>query len=433
MHAVLFALHAGPLLKRGSTRPVGGMETRAWTFARALAADTNCECSFVVQSPWPLPRQRRQDGVRICPVAAPLWSLRKQVSERITRTPGFPGFQITAPHPALLWQIPLLATARSVRHIWKRIRGGPPRFAALPGDVFVTFGVNSTSAEVMAAAAQTGRPSVLCVAWDGDLSTDYLDHPERRNAYGDTGSVCRDVLQSATAIVVQTEWQQRALQERFHRSSTLIANPIDCSLWQRPSPPQSAKPDLPGADPYCLWAGRADTHHKFPERVFEIARDCPQVPFLMLLSGGDAAVSARLRRSAPPNVRIRGTVPFEEMPDVLRQAFAVINTSDQEGLPNLFLQAMASGVPILSLYAGEQLLTGSRGGLVAHGDRRQLARWIQAAQNGLLDAIDADAARDYVAQHHDISRQAQRLFNVLKETVDCHRAESAGEQATRPG
>jgi glycosyltransferase involved in cell wall biosynthesis len=52
---------------------------------------------------------------------------------------------------------------------------------------------------------------------------------------------------------------------------------------------------------------------------------------------------------ALPNVKYRGQVAPEEAGQVIANAAAFLSTSDAEGFPNTFLQAWASGTPIVSL------------------------------------------------------------------------------------
>jgi glycosyltransferase involved in cell wall biosynthesis len=430
LRVVLFAIHAWPVVEPRAVAPFGGAETRAWTFARSLAADPFVDCRFVVRTRSPLIRHHRQDGALIVPLPEPLWPIRLQVSKHVSRQSGFPGIRMNSWHPALIWQLPLLAAAYPFRQRRSRAGEPDPRYVRIPGDVFVTFGVNSTSAAVVASAAATDRPSVLCLAWDGDLSPEYLTNPQQRNRYGDTGELCVRTIHSATTIVTQTGWQQRVLLERFGRRSTVIANPIDLAEWDRRLNEDSTSSSAP--EKVCLWIGRADSHHKYPERVFRIAIKCPDSRFLMVISGGNETLAQSLRETAPPNVSFCGTVPFPEMPALFRQAFAILSTSEQEGLSNVFLQAVASGVPILSLTVGDEFLQNSRGGLVANGDEELLVSWIRQAQQGCLPDPDVDlvAARNYVIEQHDARRQATRFKEHLLETIRTHQSSESESEVS---
>src|SRR5690606_10689364 len=62
----MVALHALPAIDPSVARPVGGTETRAWTFARGLAQRECCDVSFVVRADRPR-EPFQQESVTIVP------------------------------------------------------------------------------------------------------------------------------------------------------------------------------------------------------------------------------------------------------------------------------------------------------------------------------------------------------------------------------
>ena len=87
------AYHAYPVIEPTAKGDYGGTETRAWLFARGLAAIAGLEVSFVVRSRRPLV-QRTYDGVRLIRRIAPLWWLRYRVASRVERVSRFPWLRI---------------------------------------------------------------------------------------------------------------------------------------------------------------------------------------------------------------------------------------------------------------------------------------------------------------------------------------------------
>ncbi len=75
-------------------------------------------------------------------------------------------------------------------------------------------------------------------------------------------------------------------------------------------------------------------------------------------------------------VRFHGAVAPERMPDFMRQAYIFVFASFAEGRPNVVLEAMAAGLPVLAsaIPAVQDLITPSKEGLLfPPGDARQLA------------------------------------------------------------
>jgi glycosyltransferase involved in cell wall biosynthesis len=75
---------------------------------------------------------------------------------------------------------------------------------------------------------------------------------------------------------------------------------------------------------------------------------------------------ARLNR----NVRFRGVVPTEELPEIYSQLRLLVLPSTSEGLPNVLLEAMACGTPVLATGVGgiRDLILNNRNGFVLPDD-----------------------------------------------------------------
>jgi glycosyltransferase involved in cell wall biosynthesis len=121
-----------------------------------------------------------------------------------------------------------------------------------------------------------------------------------------------------------------------------------------------------------------------------------QVPARLLVVG-DGPERAGLEHGAPGNVRFVGSVSEREVPDLLREARALVLPSIcYEGAPRTVVEAFAAGVPVVGSRLGaiptivEQGVTGM---LAAPGRRDE---WLIAVSR-LLD--DADSERMGAAAH----------------------------------
>lgn len=408
------ALHALPAIDVSLNRPVGGTETRAWTFAKGLASLGSVDVQFIVRSDGP--RQPfRQNDVKVIPMQDRLYSLYESVGRCIEKSPNFPGLRLRRWEAKLIWQVPVLAACRAFEGPSRNPWHVDPFYTKQPVDVFCTFGVQANSARVIAAAHASDRKAVLVIGSDGDLDERYTHGSIYISPYGDVGGVCHDILQSADAIVAQTDKQQQLLRDRFGRESTVIANPIDLEDWDFHRLTALPEQTTCGLDRYVLWIGRAESVHKRPDLLLEIASLCPEVDFLMILNPRDRTVEDRVRREAPANVRIVSQVPFDAMPAVFERAEVFVSTSSLEGFPNVFLQAACTDVPIVSLEVGREFLNASGSGICTQGD---LARTAESVRSLWTDptalAEVASGGREYVIAEHGLQAQAARLRVVLE-------------------
>lgn len=401
---------ARPLFDTGCNGDVGGSEVRAFTFARTLAARGNCAVQFCVRSSEVLP-PRMHDEIEL------------------HYEPGQPPIPRVSDIP-LGWRWPAQAIhttarrwSRSLRKRWDSRKSpsvNPHEFYAnLDADTVCCFGVNDHSASVIASAGMAGRKTILFLACDGDISESYYEGSTSRNEYGHVGHLCYYAIRHADQIVAQTLSQQLLLQKRFGRDSVLIRNPI--SLTGQDPPPPADQPE-----PYVLWVGRAESFHKRAHLCPELARQCPELRFVMIVNKNRRGMFEQIVRQAPSNVSVIERVPFAEIDSYFRHASALVNTSGVEGFPNAFLQAAKYGVPILSLDVDPgRMLTKHGCGAVASCRLDTLAKTLRSTvEDESRRAKMSIAGRRYVRDYHDADDRAAELESLLQEMT--RRARNAG-------
>ncbi len=409
----IVAFNAYPAVNPASGGQVGGTETRAWLLARQLAKLPGLQVSLAVRTTESI-RQEVVDGVRMIGLRDRFYRLREAVGGFASRRPGFPWIKVHRWSPSLLWQVPLLASARLFE-----ARPGDPRqpmpfFEQIDADLLCCFGNQATAATAIASAHATGRPAALFLGSDDDLNPAYTAESVVRNPYGDTGATCYFSLTQSDSVFVQTPEQKQLLRDRFGREGILIPNPIDLHEWDARSVASLPAELHGGLDQFVLWMGRAENIHKRPQVMVEIAKQCPEVPILMLLNPRDPAVDAEVRRTAPGNVRIVTQVPFPLMPALFRKASAYINTSSLEGFPNAFLQAAASRVPIVSLNVGKSFLELSQAGVIVGENEAAAAEELRRLMDSPeLRVSRGEAGRKYVERHHTIEAVTAQFAESL--------------------
>jgi len=236
-----------------------------------------------------------------------------------------------------------------------------------------------------------GRKLVFRVAHDSDCVPDQLLITYRRDRklyeYG---------LRRAHLILVQTRSQHDVMLKNYQLRSTVAR-----MLVQRCERPVARSIDV-------LWVNNLRPF-KRPDLLLDLARRMPHVRFCMIggPQHGHEDLYAEVERAAAeiPNLTFRGRVAYHRMAENYAAARVFVNTSDNEGFPNSYLQAWIHGTPTVAFFDPDGVI--GREGLGAAVDT--LAR-MAAAIAGLLEddahwqrhsaRCHAFMARDYA--EHDV-------------------------------
>jgi glycosyltransferase involved in cell wall biosynthesis len=232
-------------------------------------------------------------------------------------------------------------------------------------DVTLTCGYPFTNWTLRRPVWRGARPPHVFVTENGDWPA-YADNSEFR-LFGCEGLVCTnpDFYERN-----KSRWRCR-----------LIPNGVDCERFS-PGPPQREELGLPRAGSTVLMVSALDA----TKRV-EIGIDAvSQIPDAHLVVAGDGplrqAIDARAKRLLPGRFTRLSLSP-ERMPALYRSADVFLHLCKEESFGNVFIEAMACGIPI-----------------VAHDSER--LRWIVGEGQFLLDTDDLAG----VVQHIDLARHA---------------------------
>lgn len=215
----------------------------------------------------------------------------------------------------------------------------------------------------------------------------------------------------ADTIVVQTEEQVELCQKVFRRTPQLIKSIAS------PGPSQVPPPEA------FLWAGRLASH-KRPLEYLALAETLPEARFWMIAvppaNPDDEALAATVaaRASRLSNLELLGPRSHAEVQEFMARAVASVNTSDFEGMPNIFLEAWACGVPALALThdPGEVISAHGLGGFAGGSTERfvALAReyWERRHDPEERGEI-SERCRGYLARHHSPDVVAGQWADLL--------------------
>jgi len=184
-----------------------------------------------------------------------------------------------------------------------------------------------------------GKRSIYAGASDRDFESGREQIKLARDRW-----IYRHGLWEVDAIVAQNPYQVRSCLRHHGRVAIHIPS---CYV-----PPADSKP---GEGELVLWVGTVHDY-KRPEMLLELARRLPQRKFVMI--GGPSVGGERfkpgyfetVREQAKglSNVEFKGFLPLAEAEPWFDRARVLVCTSVYEGMPNVFLQAWARGVPTVA-------------------------------------------------------------------------------------
>jgi colanic acid/amylovoran biosynthesis glycosyltransferase len=185
-----------------------------------------------------------------------------------------------------------------------------------------------------------------------------------------------------------------------------------------------------GESAYILFAGRFVEKKGIGFLIEAMRRLEAEDKNLRLELIGDGPIAGELRSAAADlrNVNFPGWLPNRELRDRMRGALAVCVPSvqavggDAEGLPNVVLEAMAIGAPVVATHhagIGEAVDDGRTGILVPSGDVAALAGALRRLADNPLEARAMGvAARRAALERFDAMAQSRRLEAKLWEIIE---------------
>lgn len=220
-------------------------------------------------------------------------------------------------------------------------------------------------------------------------------------------------LRLASEIVVQTAEQAELCRSSLGRSPVVIRY-----IGEAVPEPRT---NLSTA---FLWIGRV-IPVKQPLAYVDLARSLPEARFSMIAvpqqGQGRERLMEELEQAAisVPNLELLGPRPRPDVLTLIERAIAVVSTSEYEGMPNVFLEAWARGVPVLALSHDPDGVIERHGiGEVAHGSPEALAAGARRFWTDRTDRADlALRCRTYIEAAHSEGVVAADWARVLADPL----------------
>ena len=213
----------------------------------------------------------------------------------------------------------------------------------------------------------------------------------------------RTAVRFADAVTAVSQQMTACLREQFGaRSVVTIPNGVDCAELRR-----MARSVAPFVEPsHFLYAGRLHPNKRVAMLV-EIFKDCIAAgcdrKLYIIGDGEDRESVARLisHHGLEDHIIMLGAMSHPQVLSAIAQARCLLLTSRHEGCPNVILEAMALGIPVIAASVG------GVPDLVVHG------------QTGyLFPADDPHLAKNYILQMthdpHDGRAMGQQCAEVAR-------------------
>jgi glycosyltransferase involved in cell wall biosynthesis len=164
-------------------------------------------------------------------------------------------------------------------------------------------------------------------------------------------------LRRAANVLVQSAHQQELMRRNFGLESTIAGLIVPAGRSER----RFGERDID-----ALWVSNMRSV-KRPDVLLGVADRLPRLSFHMV--GGTVPGAERFfetvqtQAASRRNVRFHGAVAHRDVSALYSRARVLVNTSDVEGFPNTYLQAWASGTPVIAFFDPDGVIARERLGV----------------------------------------------------------------------
>ncbi len=213
--------------------------------------------------------------------------------------------------------------------------------------------------------------------------------------------------------------------DRMH----VIPNGIDTAPFEQAAAERDAvRRDLGLAGDCFAWfaAGRLEAQKDYPTLLAALARCAPTDPEHVVLIAGQGQLRQQLEQTAA-DLGVAGRVRFlgvrADVAQLMAAADALVLSSRHEGLPNVVMEAMAAGRPVVATRVGgtpELVQPDVSGLLVPPGDPGALAgamSHVMSTSEPQRHAMGA-AGRSIISEQYSLAALAERWLQLLDSCLE---------------
>jgi glycosyltransferase involved in cell wall biosynthesis len=208
------------------------------------------------------------------------------------------------------------------------------------------------------------------------------------------------------------------------RKTVVIPNGVELSAFSQATPIRWSSVGLPDDATVWLTVARLEPQKGLTDLLAAAAivhRQHPDVWFVIVGDGPDRAPLEAQAASQPGGDRVRFLGRREDVPQLLQGAFGLVLSSQWEGMPNVVLEAMAAGKPVVATAVegtAELIADGATGLRVLVGDSEALAGAIlRLTDDRALSEALGEKAQDSVAKSFTIDAMAANYVTLYRELL----------------
>lgn len=285
-----------------------------------------------------------------------------------------------------------------IPHIYKTLKQVKPDY--------VYKGIPSWHSSILAIMCHS-----LNIKFIQRVSNDFLIDDRFYTKYSRVHRLLQDVgFKLSSYILCQNEYQFLIVKGKFPTKAVYkISNPIvlnNCNLTNDSK-----------FNSYIAWLGLFQ-YQKNLKLLYNIASQLADHTFL--IAGKEASqvddetIEYLEKLRGLPNVKFIGYLQRNEVLPFLSRSKFLLNTSRYEGFSNTFLEAMATGTPILTTEQvnPDAIISNHDLGII-YEDAQHLSRQIGSITLPDYEALSRKVT-DYVNQNHDHRLLTNSLLNILK-------------------
>lgn len=246
----------------------------------------------------------------------------------------------------------------------------------------------------------------------------HYDHPyEFKSKIKDFFVNTLQKLSLYDAVIILTQQQKKHIEAQYGARNNLFVVPNTHSSIMPTTPP-------PAKEPYLAVAVARLTHQKNLHRLIrnfsEIHRQLPESKLEIWGSGEDFEdLKALIAEHALVGI-VKLCGHTHDINSVYARAQVMLLTSRYEGLPMNCLEALAAGLPIVSLdtnYGPADIITDGEDGFIVNKDADFISRTIELLSNPDLAKRMGEAGRENVKRYSPevVSKQWDAVFKQVKE------------------
>lgn len=221
----------------------------------------------------------------------------------------------------------------------------------------------------------------------------------------------------ADVVTAVSEHTAKTAEREFGISPEVIYNGVDVSLF---SPEKGSSPIFKrhGIDDLVFMYVGSLEKRKRPLDFVEVAPNVPKASFVMV-GDGPMFKSVHSKAKGIDNLHLLGRVNKSKLPEMYADATALVFPTVMEGCPNVVLEAMSSGTPVIGYDATsmpELIDDGHTGRLVEQGNVDLLTSAVTEMAKPSTEQM-GDNAREYILENHRFEIIANRYLDIYKEAL----------------